>query len=57
MAKAMKCNHIEVQKGKSIDPRMKTMKTMSQDEKLAEKKMQNESWRSAGTLTTHIPKQ
>ena len=56
MAKAMKCNGIEVQKGKSIDPRMKTMKTMTQDEKLAEKHAQKISWKSAGTLTTHIPK-
>ena len=57
MAKAMKENKIQVQKGKSIDPRMKTMKTMTQDEKLAEKHAQNKSWKSAGTLTTHMPKQ
>lgn len=56
MAKAMKENKIEVQKGKSIDPRMKTMKTMTQDEKLAEKHQQVKDWKSAGTLTTHTPK-
>lgn len=52
----MKENKIEVQKGKSIDPRMKTMKTMTQDEKLAEKHQQVKDWKSAGTLTTHTPK-
>lgn len=48
-------NKVEVQKG-NINPDMKTMKTMSQDEKLAEKHEQVKSWKSAGTLKTHMPK-
>jgi hypothetical protein len=56
MAKAMKENKIEVQKGPRLDPKMKTMKTMTQDQKLAEKHQQNKDWKSAGTLKTHMPK-
>lgn len=48
---------VQIQKGEKLNPDMKTMKTMTQDEKLSEKKMQNESWKSAGTLKTHVPKQ
>lgn len=57
MAKAMKMNGVEVQRGKSIDPAMPTMKTMTQDQKLAEKHQQNKDWKSSKTLKTHIPKQ
>ncbi len=56
MAKAMKENKIEVQKGPRLDPDMVTMKTMTQDQKLAEKHQQNKDWKSAGTLKTHMPK-
>lgn len=48
---------VEIQKGQTLKPDMKTMKTMTQDEKLAEKHSQVKAWKSAGTLTTHIPKQ
>lgn len=57
MAKAIKENKVEVQKGSSIDPSIKTMKTMTQDEKLSQKHQQVKDWKSAGTLTTHMPKQ
>lgn len=57
MAKTMKENKIAVQKGPRLDSTMKTMKTMSQDEKLAEKHQQVKDLKSAGTLKTHMPKQ
>ena len=51
-----KPSEVPVQKGEKINPSEKTMKTMTQDEKLAEKHSQNQMLKSNQTLTTHIPK-
>ena len=47
---------VQIQKGERLNPDMKTMKTMNQEEKLAEKHERVKSWKSAGKLTTHVPK-
>lgn len=52
-----KVSKVQIQKGEKLKPDMKTMKTMTQDEKLSQKHAQNEAWKSAGTLKTHVPKQ
>jgi hypothetical protein len=52
-----KYSKVQIQKTEKLNPDMKTLKTMTQDEKLAQKHQQNKDWKSAGTLKTHVPKQ